>query len=124
ASAARVHQLGDVMPIVHEFTAATRRQTSQPDVRLHRRQVPAADRVLVDGLPVTSIARTAVDMAAARLDFDHLASLIRDGLAWPTVGYQPLAEHLAPYAHRYGYATGADLVDACLEQAGLPPVAA
>ena len=123
-SAAVVHGLGDLVASRHEFTAPIRRQTSQPDVRFHKGVVSGRDRLLVDGLPVTSVVRTVVDLAVSHLDFDHLASVVRDGLQVAGGTYAQLAERLDPYARRYGYDTGATLVEGCLATAGLPDTAA
>lgn len=124
ASAAVVHGLGDLVAARHEFTAPGRRQTSQPDLRFHKGVVAGGDRVFVDGLPVTSVVRTVADLAGARLDVDHLAQVVRDGLQVAGGSYAQLATRLDPYAHRYGYGTGRALVEGCLAMAGLPDTAA
>lgn len=122
-SAAQVHDLGNVFPTAHEFTANKRRQTSQQDLRFHRGELPSGDLVVVNGLPVTSIPKTVEDLATNRLDFDHLAAVIRDALAAPDVRVAHLSERLGPAARRFGFQNGDQLVQACLEQAGLPTVA-
>jgi predicted transcriptional regulator of viral defense system len=53
ASAASLYGIGDLRADVHEFTLPKRRQTSQPDVRLHRGTVPDKYRIILRGLPVT-----------------------------------------------------------------------
>lgn len=122
-SAAQVHGLGNVFPGAHEFTVNKRRQTSQQDLRFHRGDLTSRDRLVVNGLPVTSIPRTVEDLAASRLDFDHLASVVRDSLAGSDVRVTHLSERLEPAARRFGFEDGKQLVQACLEQAGLPTVA-
>lgn len=122
-SAAQLHGLGNVLPGAHEFTASKRRQTSQQDLRFHRGELTPRDRVVVNGLPVTSIPRTVEDLATSRLDFDHLASVVRDALAGSDVLIVHLSERLGSAARRFGFEDGEQLVQACLEQAGLPTVA-
>lgn len=119
-SAAAVHGLGDIIPMRHEFTSAARKQSSQDDVRFHRLSMPDADVVLVDGLPVTSVSRTVVDVASEAIDLDHLASVVRDGLSHSGVTYNNLAAALNGSAKRLGYSDGLSLIEACLEEAGDP----
>ncbi|MGY5766587.1 type IV toxin-antitoxin system AbiEi family antitoxin domain-containing protein [Brachybacterium sp. DNPG3] len=123
-SAAQVHGLGDLIASEHEFTSPRRRQTAQPDVRFHRLDLPDEDRAVVDGLPVTSVERTVADLSASAVDFDHLASAVRDALSLPHVRPEQLAARLDAAALRYGFEDGTGLVGACLERAGLPSVAA
>lgn len=122
-SAAAVHGLGDVIPMHHEFTSAARKQSAQSDVRFHRLTVLDEDVVLVGGLPVTSVVRTVADVASSAVDFDHLATMVRDGLSHPGVGYDDLADALKRSAGRFGHTDGASLIEACLAKAGDPPVA-
>lgn len=117
-SAAVVHGLGDVVAPKHEFTSTIRRQSSQFDIRFHKSDVETNERTLIDGLPVTSIVRTVGDLAAARLDFDHLASVVRDALGHVSV--EELAQSLMDAAPSYGCEGGQGLIDACVDKAGLP----
>ncbi|MGQ4509938.1 type IV toxin-antitoxin system AbiEi family antitoxin domain-containing protein [Dermabacteraceae bacterium P13147] len=123
-SAAYVHGLGDLIPVRHEFTSPRRRQTTQTDVRFHRLELSDEDLAVVDGLPVTSVLRTVADLAASRVDLDHLAGIVRDALSIPGTRRTRLATRLDPVSSRYGYDTGLALVDECLNRAGLPDVAA
>lgn len=122
-SAARVHGLGDVVAPLHEFTSSRRRRSSQPDVRIHRGELPDGEVTTVDGLPVTSIPRTVADLIDADVDFDHLAYVVRDALSSPDVRPRDLARRLEHVAKARGMADGDTFVDACLEHAGLPTVA-
>lgn len=122
-SAARVHGLGDLVAPHHEFTSTIRRRTSQPDVRIHRGDLPDDDVAIISGLPVTSIPRTVGDVADGGVDLDHLAYVVRDALSSPQVRPRDLARRLDRAAARHGFEDGDALVDACLERAGLPPVA-
>lgn len=118
ASAAVVHGLGDVIAARHEFTAASRKQSSQPDVHFRRQQLPASDVVWVDGLPVTTVSRTVADLAAAGMDFDHLVSVVRDAAEKAGVSHASLAEALESAATAFGHGDGASLLASLLDASG------
>lgn len=120
-SAAAVHGLGDLLPTKHEFTTAVRRQTTLPDVRYRKRALSSQDSTRVDGLPVTTVARTVADLAAAQTDFDHLAAVVHDALTGSNVTSAQLAEALEPAAGRFGYADGSTVLTALLESVGYRP---
>ena len=121
-SAALIQDLGDVDADRHEFTVAHRRGTRSPDVKFHVRDLADDDWHLVDGLPVTRPLRTVVDLAAARTDGGHLASIVRDAILTEDTTREELAAALRPYAHYYGFPIGAgdDLVHDFIGQAGIP----
>ncbi|NNH72869.1 hypothetical protein HLB23_23925 [Nocardia uniformis] len=120
-SAADLHGLGDLDADYIEFTVPTRRGTRNPDVRFHRGVLTAVEWMLVDGLPVTTPVRTIADLAAARTDGGHLASVVRDALLNNTP-VDEIATALRPYAHRYGAPVdnGSALVTHFITQAGVP----
>ena len=120
-SAAGVHQLGDLLATLHEFSSPARRQTTQKDLRFHRCEVPVRDITWVDGLPVTSVARTVGDLATHATDFDHLATVVRDAVEDHHIKVSDLAERLFPHIDTYGAASGAGLVQSLLDQAGYTP---
>lgn len=110
ASAAEVHRLGDLLASKHEFTSPDRHQTTQPDVRFRRRELPDRDVVIIEGLPVTNAVRTVSDLARDHTDMDHLSSVVRDALDRPDVRASQLADVLTPYATRFGAEGGKDLL--------------
>ncbi|MGP6175383.1 type IV toxin-antitoxin system AbiEi family antitoxin domain-containing protein [Corynebacterium sp. A21] len=120
-SAAGVHQLGDLLAARHEFSSPARRQTTQKDLRFHRCAVPARDITWMEGLPVTSIARTVGDLAANATDFDHLATVVRDAVEDHHVSTDELAERLFPRIDDYGAANSRELVHSLLGHAGYAP---
>lgn len=120
-SAAAVHQLGDLLPSVHEFSTQRRRQTTQPDVRYRKRHLAQDEVTRVDGLPVTTVARTVADLAADGTDFDHLASVVRDALRAPDTSFDDLLKVLGPSAGRFGFRRGGDLLVALLKESGYSP---
>lgn len=79
ATAAVLHDLGDLAADVHEFTLTRRRQTRQRHVRLHRRAA-APSWTVVDGLPVTTVLQTIADLAAEPVDGGHLGGIVRDAV--------------------------------------------
>lgn len=110
ASAAAVHRLGDLVPAAHEFTAPVRRQSTLPDLRFHRSKLSDHDVTVVDGLPVTTVVRTAADLAASSLDSGHLAGLLSAAVEDGDVDVDELAQALSPHAARYGFDTGRALL--------------
>lgn len=120
-SAAGVHGLGELIAVRHEFSSPARRQTTQKDLLFHRCEVPARDITWVEGLPVTSVARTVGDLAAQAIDVDHLATVVRDAVEDHHVPTGELAERLFPHIGDYGAASGRELVHSLLKHAGYSP---
>ncbi|SFQ81987.1 type IV toxin-antitoxin system AbiEi family antitoxin domain-containing protein [Amycolatopsis rubida] len=120
-SAAAVHRLGDLVPSVHEFSTAVRRQSARDDVRYRKRDLPAGDVTTVDGLPVTTVARTVADLAAAETDSGHLAAVVRDAYTSDEGASDALAAALGPAAKRFGVSDGDALLIGLLKAAGYRP---
>ncbi len=95
-SAARVHGLGVFAGAGHTFASARRIQTGGL-VAVHRRVggVPRADWEVKDGFAVTTVARTAVDLLAARTDGGHIGRFLDDALRVGAVTKDQLAHRLA-----------------------------
>lgn len=113
ASAAALYGVGDLRADVHEFTLAVRRQSRREDVRLHRGTVPAEQRVLLHGLPVTRAGRMIGDLLADHVDPSAVARItaqvVDEVFDYPAV----IAERIAPYAASFGFRRrdGAALLD-------------
>ncbi len=120
-SAAAVHGLGDLLPSKYEFATAVRRQTTQPDTRYRKRDLPDEDITLVNGLPVTTVARTVKDLATGGTDFDHLANVVRDALTTHNVASAALVKALEPAAGRFGFPDGNALLADLLKATGYRP---
>lgn len=118
-SAAAIHQVGDLIPVKHEFISPTRRQSSQADVVFRREEIPPRDITWADGLPVTSVPRTVVDLAKAPTDAGHLADIVSQALSERAVNHENLAGRLDPYAKQYGHQDGHELLQDLMEQS--PP---
>ena len=120
ASAARLHQLGDLDADQHEFTLADRKQSRRSDVRLHRGDLPADDVAVVAGLPVTRPERVVVDLLADRHDGEHVARVLATAVSSRSVDLERLAPRLAPFAAGFGFTAGKgeQLLDHLLELGG------
>jgi predicted transcriptional regulator of viral defense system len=120
-SAAAIHRLGDLEADEYEFTTGERKQTRRQDVRIHRGQLAPEEWTVVDGLPVTTVLRTVSDLAAARVDGGHLASVVRDALTRHEVDDGQLATALRRHAHQYGapMGDGEALLARFLQEAGV-----
>lgn len=102
-SAAKVLQLGDVDADHLEFTLPRRRQTRLADQRFHVGALASDDTELVDGLPVTTAARTIDDLAADLLDGGHLAGIIHTAISAGRLTYDAAATILDRHSRRYGH---------------------
>ena len=110
-SAARIHRIGRLIPPKLTFSTGGTKQTRQQGIRIYtRRELAEADIVSVDGLPVTSIARTVGDLAEQKIERGYLADLVADALRKENVRIDDLAEKLEPAARPYGAKTGMQLV--------------
>lgn len=110
-SAARIHGIGRLIPSKFTFSTGGTKQTRQQGIRIYtRRTLAEVDIVSVDGLPVTSIARTVVDLAEQKVERGYLADLVADALRKENVRIDDLAEKLAPAARSYGAKSGMQLV--------------
>ncbi|WP_280484430.1 type IV toxin-antitoxin system AbiEi family antitoxin domain-containing protein [Nocardia cyriacigeorgica] len=121
-SAAQLQDLGDLDADIHEFTVPKRRGTRSPEVKFHIRELAQQDWHLVAGLPVTRPLRTVIDLAAARIDGGHLATVARDAILTGDTTRDELAVALRPYAHHYGMPIGAGdkLLRNFIGHAGVP----
>jgi predicted transcriptional regulator of viral defense system len=116
-SAAEMYGLGDLIADTHEFSVPVRTQTRRRDVRLYLRPVPAEDRDMVDGLPVTRAHRIVADLLAAYEDGSAVATIaveaVRRGLTTPA----QIAASVSPLARRYHVGDGVALANQLLGDA-------
>lgn len=117
-SAADLHDLGDLLDDVPEFTLTERKQTRR-DIRLHRGPLTHADVTLVDGLPTTTEERTVADLLRDGHDTEHVAQIIGEGTRRGVIDLVDLAARLEPLARRYGRPDGTALVEHFLDLVGL-----
>lgn len=80
ATAAWLHDLGEVSPIPYEFCTEGRRQTQRSHLRLRKRSLPSEDVTIAAGIPVTTPARTVVDLIDDGEDLSLVANVLNDAL--------------------------------------------
>jgi len=105
-SAALVYGLGHLPADRHEFTLPIRRQSRQPDVRLHQRRLRAGEGAWVRGLLVTRPARIVADLIEEREDSEAVGQVIADAVRGGHDDPGSVAAALVPYATRFGLADG------------------
>ncbi|WP_331450539.1 type IV toxin-antitoxin system AbiEi family antitoxin domain-containing protein [Streptomyces prasinus] len=121
ASACQLHGLGDIPAPDVEISVPRRRTTTEPFVRLRTVRLDAADITVVDGLPVTTAARTIVDLLHAKADGGHVGGVIADAERRDLVDIDALARAVQPHVRKYGLpaaATGHELIEHLAGQAG------
>jgi len=106
SSAADLHGVGDLRPDVHEFTLSVRRQSRRPDVRLHRGIVPADERTVLRGLPVTRASRMIADLLADRVEPSAVSQIAAQVIERGLEDQATIAKQIAPYASRFGFRRG------------------
>jgi len=121
ATAAWLHDVGDLRADRYEFTASVRRQTQRGGVRISVRPMPAADVTVRHGLPVTTMERTIADLIVDRVDLSLVAQVLGDAMRKGSVDLANLAARLAPLAARNSCSPGDGqaLLDRLLNLAGL-----
>lgn len=104
SSAAVVYQAGFLDPFGFEFTVPGPRRvrTRRSDARIYRAPIAGPDACWAEDMLVTSPPRTVADLAAQRMDGEHLAGVVSDLLAAGHADSQALAAALAPHARAYG----------------------
>ncbi|MEU8136527.1 type IV toxin-antitoxin system AbiEi family antitoxin domain-containing protein [Streptodolium elevatio] len=121
ASACRLHHLGDIPADSVEISVPRRRTTRDREVVLYVLGVGTEDITVVDGLPVTTVDRTIVDLLKARADAGHVGRVLADADQRGLVDTGELAARVAPYARAYGLgrsADGEELLRVLADQAG------
>ncbi|WP_409493772.1 type IV toxin-antitoxin system AbiEi family antitoxin domain-containing protein [Amycolatopsis sp. cmx-11-12] len=114
-SAARLHGLGELVNDRIVLTTPRRRTSRDPDVRLKTAMLTGDDVTSIDGIPVTTALRTICDLLEQRIDGSHVATIIFEAVEANLVRLDVLAEHIGPYALRYGVRRPSD-GEALLEQ--------
>ncbi|MFG2409908.1 type IV toxin-antitoxin system AbiEi family antitoxin domain-containing protein [Streptomyces brevispora] len=121
ASACQLHELGDIPAPDVEITVPRRRTTTEPFVRLRTAMLDPAEITIVEGLPVTTATRTITDLLQAKADGGHIGGVIAEAARRDLIIPDDLAARVEVYARKYGLkttATGRDLIDHLVEQAG------
>jgi hypothetical protein len=94
-SACVLHGLGDIPAPQVELTVKRRRTTREPAVRLlTRSDLAAVDVTTVDGLPVTTVERTIIDLIHDHADGGHIGGVLLDAERRGMVDLDALAARL------------------------------
>lgn len=109
-AAASLHRLGDLLDDVPEITLPERKQ-SRRGIRFHRGALDRGDVTIVDGLPVTTAARTVADLLRDGHDPSHVAEIAGDALRRDLTSRLEMAATLEPLARRNGQTDGAALLE-------------
>jgi hypothetical protein len=120
-SAAQLHGLGELVNDRITLTTPRRRTSRDPDLWFKCAPLASDDVALVDGLPVTTALRTICDLLNQHVDGSHIATIIRQAVEANLVRMDVLAEHIEPYALRYGVRRPGDgeaLLDQLLAEIG------
>lgn len=121
ASAARLHDIGDLWADRHEFVSPKRRQSQRAEIRYRQRKLEPADVTLVEGLPAMTMERTISDLVEDVGDLSLVADALRDASFKRNLDLARLRELLGPTAERNGFkkGDGPALLNRLLELAGI-----
>lgn len=101
-SAAWLHGLARWQPVPLHVTGPVARRPRLP-VRIHRaRRLEEADRALVEGIPVTAVPRTLLDLAAA-VQFEQLERLVERAEEEGLFDLRPVQDLLARTVGHHGH---------------------
>lgn len=103
-TAAQLHGIGDLPSEAIIFTTPGRRQTRQPGVRFITAALSPDEITDIDGLPVTTVGKTVLDLARVGHEPGHLIDMLADALSGHLTTKDALAEALAPVAEHFGTA--------------------
>jgi predicted transcriptional regulator of viral defense system len=119
-SACVVHGLGDIPAPTVELIVPRRRRITGPWLRLRvRTELSVCEVTMLDGLPVTTVALTIIDLLRDRADGGHVGGVILDaerrGLIDPDQ-FAPRVEKFAP-SYAMPRASGRDLLSVLVSMA-------
>lgn len=80
SSAAYMYGIGNLMTYEHEFFSAKRKQSRAEDIHIRMRKVPESDIETVEGIRVTTVTRTVLDLLADGEELDHISDLLLDAV--------------------------------------------
>ncbi len=123
-SAAAAHRIGDLVAERVEITVPRRRTTRDAHMHLRRGRLAPDEVTRLDGLPVTTVERTVVDLLADHVDGGHIGDVIADANQQGVLDVDKLAAQAEPFAIRYGVRgrDGQALLSSLTELAGRGPI--
>jgi hypothetical protein len=101
-SAAALYGIGDLPADRNDFTVSSRRQSRQPNVRIHVRKLPQSQVIRQRGLPVTRPSRIASDLLQDREEPQAVAHVVADAIRSIYDYPGTIADALGPYAIQFG----------------------
>ncbi|OLE26033.1 MAG: hypothetical protein AUG49_09200 [Catenulispora sp. 13_1_20CM_3_70_7] len=101
-SAAKLHGVGRIAVPRTVFTVAVERATPRATV-LHLGRLPAQDVTVVEGVPVTTVHRTIVDLVRDGNDHEDVGRALADAVRKDLVDLGAVYEAMAPLGAEYGY---------------------
>jgi hypothetical protein len=105
-SAASLYELGELPADQHEFTAATRRQSRRPDVRIHILAISGEETAVVRGLPTTRPPRIVADLLRDHEDPEAVARIVAEAIHRGGTPAAAFTKGLAPHAVSFGFQRG------------------
>lgn len=96
ASAARIHEIGDVWDERFDFISPVRRQSQREVIRYRKRLIDPRDVTAVEGLPVLSVEATIADLVQVVGDLSLVTDALRDASRKDDLDAARLAELLDP----------------------------
>lgn len=108
-TAAELWGIGDLWQDGIHFTVAGRRQSRQADVRFHRGVLTEEEWTQLQGLPVTTVARTIADLARVGHEPEHLLALVADAARKQLVNRGELMDQLAGEAKAFDVSSHSEL---------------
>lgn len=111
-TAAWMHDLGEVNPEPLTFTCSKRKQTKRSGLKLVKGNLEDNEVEIVAGIPVTTPARTILDLIEAGEDLSLVANVLADALAAdPTMATQNFVQTVNARAKRAGFSSDFPLFD-------------
>lgn len=102
-TAAYMHQIGDMYATPYTFIVEKRKQTRNQIINYQTWPVEDCDIEIIEGLPVTKVERTIVDLIRLKEEQSLVDDVIKDAIRAKAIDSHRLAELLAPLAARNGY---------------------
>lgn len=101
-SAALLHGLGELVAERIEIIVPRRRTTRDREVLLRQRQLSQDEVTLIDGLPVTTVERTVMDLLDDHVDASHIGQILHEANQRSLLDLEALAGKVGPFCRRYG----------------------